>query len=251
MKLCTSPALLFAASASAATISLNPFEDAFVSSANATSNYGGAGSLSAAAVGLPKGEFQSVLKFDLASAKTTFDSTFGAGLWAIDSITLQLTATAPNNPIFNGSGTTPANSAGQFSLKWMQSDSWTEGNGTPAAASTTGGVVYATLPSFLSGADESLGTFSFGGGTSGNTTWSLGLAPSFRADVTGGNSVSLLMLPADAAVSMLVNSRTATLANRPLLTVNASAVPEPGTSALLAGAAVMWLARRRRHEQTA
>ena len=137
MKLCATLALLWTASASAATISLNPFEDAFVSSANASSNYGGAGSLSAAAVGLPKGEFQSVLKFDLTSAKTSFDSTFGAGLWAIDSITLQFTATPPNNAIFNGSGTTPANSAGQFSVRWMQNDTWTEGIGTPAVPTAT------------------------------------------------------------------------------------------------------------------
>ena len=63
--------------------------------------------------------------------------------------------------------------------------------------------------------------------------------------------MSLLLLPSDSSVSMLVNSRTATLANRPLLTVNASAVPEPGTGVLLAGAAVVWFARRRRHAQAA
>ena len=153
-------------SARAATSSSNPTQDALVTAANPTSNYGGAGALGAAAAAvLPQGEFDSLLQFNLAAAKASFDSAFGAGLWAIDGMTLQLTATAPNNSIFNGFGAGPGatniNFAGQFAVKWMQNDSWTEGNGTPASASTTGGVTFSTLPIFVSGADESLGIFSF------------------------------------------------------------------------------------------
>jgi len=70
--------LLLAVPAHAATFALNPSADAFVTtgpSGNLTANnYGAAGGLSVAASGLAKGEFQSVLRFDLSGAKTAFDS---------------------------------------------------------------------------------------------------------------------------------------------------------------------------------
>ena len=100
-------ALLLALPAYSATVTLNPAADAFVTAGPtgnlSGNNYGAAGALSVAASGLAKGEFQSVLRFDLSGAKTSFNSQFGAGQWSIQSITLSLTATAPNNAIFNAS----------------------------------------------------------------------------------------------------------------------------------------------------
>src|SRR5437868_11194092 len=120
----------------AATFSSNPIADSFVTTGAtnnlASNNYGAAGVLGVAASGKPQGEFQSVLRFDLAAAKAAFDAQYGAGLWSIQSITLQLTATSPNNAILN----TP--SAGQFNISWMQSDSWLEGTGTPPAPTMDG-----------------------------------------------------------------------------------------------------------------
>ncbi|HSI14353.1 MAG TPA: PEP-CTERM sorting domain-containing protein [Chthoniobacter sp.] len=229
--------------ASAATFTLSPTQDTFVSSANSTSNYGAAGALLVNAAGLPKGEFDSLLQFNFSSAKSSFDLTFGVGQWSIQSVTLQLTSANPGNPIFNS----PA-AAGAFTLNWMQDDSWTEGNGTPMAASTNGGVTYATLPGFRSGADQSLGTYNFPGGTSGNNIYTLGLNGSFVADATAGNAVSLLALPADSAIVYTANSQNFTTpASRPVLTVTAVGVPEPGTAVLLlAGMSVGMLFRRRR-----
>jgi len=86
---------MLTASASAATFSQNPTQDAFVNSANPTSNYGGAGALAVSGAALPKGEFNSLLQFNLAAAM---------------------------------------------------------------------GITYSTLPSFLSLADESLGSFALWGG---------------------------------------------------------------------------------------
>jgi hypothetical protein len=240
-----------AASASALTLTLNPAEDAFVSSANPAGNYGSAGALGAAAAGLSKGEFDSLLKFDFSTLKTSFDITYGVGQWTIGSITLRFTATPPGNVIFNGNlagpGSSNINTAGSFALKWMANDSWIEGNGTPALAnSISGAITFATLPNYLGGSDEALGTFSFSGATSGNTpAYSLGLTTAFKADATAGNMVSLLLLPADGSVAMLVNSRNnMNAANFPLLSVTAT--PEPGATTLLAGAALAWFARRRR-----
>jgi len=139
--------LCFSIRVHAATFGLNPALDAFVTtgpSGNLSgNNYGGAGALSVAAAGLSQGEFQSLLQFNLSAARNSFDTQFGIGQWSIQSVTLQLTATAPNNAIFNTS------SAGQFSASWLQNDSWTEGTGTPQSP-TTIGITFSTLNSFLS-----------------------------------------------------------------------------------------------------
>ena len=215
---------------SAATFTLNPIADAFVTTGptgNLTlNNYGGAGALSIAAPGLSRGEFQSVLQFDLSAARASFDSQFGAGQWSIQSITLSLTASAPNNPIFNTSA------AGLFGISWMQNNSWLEGTGTPAAPTTTG-ITFSSLPGFLSAGDESLGTFSFAGGTNGTAAYSLGLTPGFSADVLAANVASFRLFAADSTVSYLFDSRNfGTASARPLLSI--VAVPEPGALCLLA-----------------
>lgn len=230
-------ALTFAAVTSVGTlgqiISLNPAADAFLSAANPNANFGGAGSLAVSASGLPKGEFASLLRFDLAPAVTSFDALYGAGFWSIQSITLTLTATAPNNAIFNGNGAGPGgsnvNSAGQFSLQWLPNDAWIEGSGTPQAPGATG-VTFSTLPTLVSGADETLGIFPFSGATTGSAAQSLALTPGFLADATTGSTVTLLATPADSSVAMVVNSRTGSVFSRPTLTV--VAVPEPATAAL-------------------
>jgi len=220
----------------AATFTLNPIADAFVTtgpSGNLSlNNYGGAGALSIAAPGLARGEFQSVLQFDLSAARASFDAQFGAGQWSIQSISLSLTATAPNNSIFNSSA------AGLFGISWMQNDSWVEGTGTPAVPTTTG-ITFASLPTFLGAGDESLGTFSFGGGTNGAATYSLGLTSGFSSDALGGNVVSFRLFAADSAVSYLSDSRSfGTVSARPLLSI--VAVPEPGAICVLAiGIAVL------------
>ena len=164
------------------------------------------------------------MQFNLSAARNSFDTQFGIGQWSIQSVTLQLTATAPNNAIFNTS------SAGQFSASWLQNDSWTEGTGTPQSP-TTIGITFSTLNSFLSAGDEALGTFSFNGATSGNTTNTLGLTSSFLADLLAGNEVSLRLSAADSTVSYLFDSRSfSTSSSRPLLTI--TAIPESGALAV-------------------
>jgi hypothetical protein len=214
---------LIVAPALGAIATMNPVADTFVSSANPSGNFGGAGALEVSAPNLPKGEFQSLMKFDTSAAKSSFDAAFGVGQWQVQSVTLQLTSANPLNPIFN------TNAAGQFAASWMQNDSWAEGTGMPNSP-TSDGVTFSTLSSFLSGADQSLGTFNFPGGTSGNNTYTLALAPGFVSDIAAGGNVSMRMLAADSAMSYCLNSRNfGTASVRPLLTINAIAVPEPAT----------------------
>ena len=211
-----------------AAFSLNPQADAFVTSGpsgtRSANNYGGAGALSVAAPGLSQGEFQSVLQFGVSGAKSSFDSQFGAGNWSVQSVTLQLTAASPNNAIFNGSA------AGQFGVSLMLNNSWTEGTGTPNLPTTTG-ITFSTLPNFESALDEAVGTFSYGGTTSGSSSYTLTLSPTLSTDILAGDAVSLRIFAADSSVSYLFDSRSfPNAASRPLLTIDA--VPEPSSLAL-------------------
>ena len=224
--------LLFPGALSAASFGLNPVADAFVTPGPAndlgTNNYGGAGALSVAGTGTAKGQFQSVLQFDLSAAKSSFDTSLGAGQWNIQSITLRLTSTSPLNAIFNTSA------AGQFGILWMQNDSWLEGTGNPGSPGTTG-ITYNTLQSsFTSPGDLNIGTFTYNGATSGNSTYTLTLASQLSNEVLNGSILSLRMQAADSSVSYLFDSRDFINASlRPLLTVNVTPVPEPSVWALL------------------
>jgi hypothetical protein len=210
-----------------ASFSLNPGADAFVTTGAlgdlSQNNYGAAGALSLAAPGLPSGEFQSVMQFGLAGARNAFDAQFGAGIWSVQSVHLQLTTASPKNLMFN------ANAAGQFGVSLMLNNSWTEGSGTPLAPTTTG-ITFSTLPSFESAMDEAVGSFSYNGGL-GATTYSLTLTPTLLADIQSGNTVSLRMFAEDGSVSYLFfGDRFGTASSRPLLTIDA--IPEPGVAAL-------------------
>jgi len=225
----------------AATFTLNPSADAFVTTGPTSnlvnSNYGGAGALSVAAAGSAQGEFQSVLQFGLSGVKSSFDTQFGAGQWTVQSVSLQFTAQAPGNAIFNLSA------AGQFGISFMQNNSWTEGSGTPGAPGATG-ITFSTLNTFVSPGDEALGTFNFAGGTSGSASYDLALTPLFSTDMLSGGTVSFRMFAADSSVSYLVNSRSfGTVSARPVL--NITAVPEPGIYALsVLGMGLLWGRRR-------
>lgn len=230
-----------------ASFSSNPTIDAFVTTGPtgnlANNNYGIAGSITVAAAGQEMGEAQSVLQFNLAGAVSAFDAQYGAGQWSIQSVTLQLTAANANNPIFNS----PL--PGTFGVSWMQNDAWLEGAGSPASPGTTGITFNSLQNTFMGPNDQSLGTFSFDGRTSGASVHGLTLSSGLTGDITSGSLASFRLFAADGTMSGVFNSRNfATVANRPVLTV--VAVPEPSTIALaglgLGVVAVRLLARRKR-----
>ena len=221
--------------------------DNFVLAAQPDSNYGGAGALQLASSANSKGEYQSLLRFDLTSTTAYFNTTYGVGHWTITGVTLSLgtnfgtAGQQPNNAIF-----API-AAGSFNVSWQADDSWLEGTGSPSAP-TTDGITYNQLPTYVSAAnDRALGTFDFTApGNNTVSTYALGLDPSFVNDVDAGGLVSMRLFAADNQVSYLFNSRSfGTAAQRPMLLVNA--VPEPTTVAfLLVGLVIVATARRRR-----
>jgi len=229
----------------AATYSTNSFADTFVAAGPtgnlANNNYGGGGALAVAASGLAKGEFQTVLKFDLSGARDSFNAQFGAGDWLVQSISLQLTSSPHNNAIYNPIA------AGSFGISLMQNNIWVEGTGT-AGSPTTDGISFNSLQnSFIdSSADQDLGTFNFPGGSTGANTYSLSLSQDLVSDVLNGNEASFRMFAADEVVSYLFSSRSATApSSQPDLIITAvSVVPEPGSLALV-GLALGVIAVRR------
>jgi len=182
-----------------------------------SNNYGGGGALVVAAGNLPNGAFQTVIKFDLSGALATFNAQYGVGLWSIQSISLQLTASPHGNPIYN-----PV-AAGQFSVSLMQNSSWIEGTGT-ASLPTSDGISYSTLESTYinAAADEMVGTFNFGGQSTGTFSYLLNLASNLTAGVLDGGIVSLRLYAADTNISYLFTSSHAIpVSQAPLLTISA------------------------------
>ena len=222
-----------ASAQSPVTVSSTPTADAFVRSADPTHNYGGGGALSvsgSAAVngsGQQNGSFDSLMRFSLNGAVSSFDAAFGAGNWTLSSAKLWLTeVAAPTSTMFN-------RGVGSFEVRWMANDGWGEGTGTPSAP-TTDGVTYKDLPSLTPVASTvSLGTFA-NAGQNTQQAFALPLNDStFLSDLMSGGSVSFYLTAASPGVGFTFNSRSfGTVSGRPFLEV--TAVPEPGVTALLA-----------------
>ncbi|HWY32468.1 MAG TPA: hypothetical protein VNX46_17020 [Candidatus Acidoferrum sp.] len=184
-------------------------------------NFGGAGTLVVAPATSIKGEFQSVLKFNLSNAVALFNTNYGAGNWLITAISIELTSNygtagvQPNNSIF------PVISGGQFVIELFSNDNWVEGTGRPNLP-TTDGVTYDSLPSLLSGTNTIIATNTYlPPGNNVPVIYSLPLNPNLVASITAGGDVSLLLYAADDQIGYLFNSYSFGHGNEPLINVTA------------------------------
>ena len=189
-------------------------------------NFGDAGNMVVAPVASVKGEFQTVLRFDVSGAPALFNGTYGTNHWSVAGFTLQLTSnfgaqgSQPNNPIF------PAVNAGQFVIEWLSNDTWIEGTGTPNLP-TMDGVTYDSLTTtnLLSGATEILCTNSYiPPGTNVPSIYTLPLDTNLVAAVNAGGQISLLLYAGDNQIGYNFNSHEYARGNQPFLGVTANPV---------------------------
>jgi hypothetical protein len=180
--------------------------DAFVRSFDPTHNYGGAGALSVSgpiatnAIGQQEGLLDTFMRFDVSSAVTNFNSSFGTGRWVVVGAVLDLFEQGdPLNTIFN-------QGVGPFEVQWIATNSWAEGTGNPNNP-TTDGIVWTNEPSILnSNVDESLGTF-VNGGTNGLVRLALGMPSGFVSAISTGGLVSFYMTaPTNSPVGFTFHS---------------------------------------------
>ncbi len=185
-------------------------------------NFGGSGTLAIAPASSPKGEFRSVVMFNLAGAVTLFNATYGSNDWTVGSLSLILTSNygqagvQPNNPIFN------VISGGRFVIEWLADDDWSEGSGTPASP-TTDGVTWNSLPGLLAQPHLPLCTNDYvPPGVNVPVTWPLPLETNLVANLVSGGNVTFYFYAADDQVGYLFNSYIYGRGNDPLLTVVAT-----------------------------
>ncbi len=213
-----------------------------------TLNFGGAGTLAIAPASSTKGEFDSIIEFNLAGATSQFNTTYGAGNWRVSGLSLSLASNfggqgeQPNNGIFN------LINAGSFGITWLGNNSWVEGTGS--GMGTTGypnnsAVSYDSIASLFADGSSSLGTFTYTPpGDNIYANYTLPVDVNLAGEVEAGGDASLYFYAADNQVSYLFNSRTFAQ-NHPELTITAEAVPEPTTLGLGAVGMILLAAGRR------
>lgn len=240
----------------------NAVADAFVASGSPETpggsdlsglNFGGAATLAIASGATAKGEFNSVIRFSFAGAVAAFDEAYGEDQWQISGLTLSLasnfgtTGAQPNNSIFN-----PVH-AGMFGIDWLSRDDWIEGNAGSGGAEgfpTTSLISLNSLPALLGNPRETVGVYQYTPpGNNIYLNYSFGLPAGLVADATAGGEVSLYLYATDQEISYLFNARSFA-ANRPMLTVSAIPIPEPGwpSFTLMAGVALL-LQRARKNSE--
>ena len=188
-------------------------------------NFGAAGALFIAPAASPKGEFQSILRFDLSGASNVFNATYGTNDWSVTGISLTLRGNngmageQPMNLIF------PPISAGSFVIKWLSDNDWAEGTGTPITP-TTDGVTYDSLPTLLSGPTAILCTNTYTPpGDFVPVTYPLPLNTNVVAEIMNGAQASFLLYAADNQIGYLFNSTNFGRGDEPLLNVTANYIP--------------------------
>ncbi len=222
---------------------LIPSADTFVTSSNANGNFGGAGALAVSAAGAQKGAFESWMKFDMAAAKTQFDTAYGVGNWSLDAVTLTMTRTSPNNNALFNADALPVS----LKVQWIHDDSWSEGTGTPNVVGTIG-LNYTSSQATLTGNDVLVSSITTTQVPNNATkeVFNLGLNSNFVSDIKNGQLVTLRLFSDEGAGSILFNSRNfGTASNRPLLSVSAVAVPEPNFAIAVAAVTISCMFRKR------
>ncbi|MEI7728911.1 MAG: hypothetical protein WCO56_05040 [Verrucomicrobiota bacterium] len=198
-------------------------------------NFGAAGTLAIASGSSLKGEFQSVVEFNLSNAVALFNMTYGSNRWSVTGISLELNSNygmsgeQPNDATFNWIG------VGYFVIEWLSNNSWVEGTGKTKSP-TTNGVAFGSLPELLATAHEPLCTnIYWPPGDNVAVAWPLPLTSNLVANVIGGGAVTFRLYADDEKISYLFGSRENGRGNGPLLHVTAVELLDITTAGLSNG----------------
>ena len=222
----------FVCRAQTTTVAATPAADAFVRSLAPGSNYGAAGALSVSGAGAVNGSgqqnglFDSLIRFSTADVASSLNGQFGSNGWLVTGATLVVSEVgAPNNAIFN-------RGVGELEIRWIRSDTWVEGTGTPNVP-TTDGVACQDLTSVLNpSVDVSLGRFT-NSGVNGAVSFPLAVAEGLVSNILTGTDLNLYLTAASYSVGFTFNSRNFTTSNAwPSLTITAVARPVPRISSI-------------------
>ena len=238
----------------------NTIADAFLAAGSAANpvganltglNFGAAGTLAIAPASSTKGEFDSIIEFNLSGAFNQFNSTYGAGNWQVSGLKLSLASNfggqgeQPNNGIFNSIN------AGSFGIDWLGDNTWVEGTGGGMGAPgypSNSSVSFQSISSLFGNGSSSLGTFTYTPpGDNVYANYALPLDANLVSEAQSGGDASLYFFAADNQVSYLFNARSFSQ-NHPELIVTAESVPEQSSVILsafgLAGALAFRLRKR-------
>jgi hypothetical protein len=214
--------------------------DTFVSSGQPTMNFGALGAMEIASPtsGQNRTE-ESLMQFNAAAIKSTFDSDYGAGNWTVTAVTLKLFSNFPTAGQQPGNSSFNKIAAGGFQFDWLSDDNWSES-----------AVTWNNLPNLLPGTAtnelDSLGTFNWAADGSASQTWTLTLDTNLVNDIQAGDAVTVLGQPTSGStVGYLFN----TLNNNPgylNVTAQSTQAPEPAGAALAGCGLLAWLAFRQR-----
>ncbi len=196
-------------------------------------NFGGTGNLAVSPASSTKGEFDSVIKFNLNGAVSQYNSAYGAGNWQVTGLSLSLNSNfgtqgaQPGNQLFNSAN------GGNFNIQWISTNSWVEGTnggtGGPGFPTTTA-VSFQSIPSLLSEPTAALGTFLYTlPGNNVYVTYDLPLNSNLVNNVTAGGDLSLFLTPADNQIGYLLSARGAGTNPNPHFIVTAAPVPVPAS----------------------
>ena len=204
----------------ASTYSQQVEADTFVSSGEPDANFGTRGAMEIAAptAAQPRTEL-ALLRFDTSTLLAAFDADYGAGNWAVTSVSLTLAsrvATAGQQP---GNSSFNRIASGGFEFDLLSNNNWNEGS-----------ITWNTLPDILPGNGNSnslfsLGTYFWPANGTMSSTWTLDLVPTLVDALNSGNPVTIFGQPtAGSTVGYLFNTQ---LNDPGFLNVTAEFVPEP------------------------
>ncbi|HQY87249.1 MAG TPA: hypothetical protein PK402_01235, partial [Tepidisphaeraceae bacterium] len=148
-----------------------PEADTFVSAAHSGRNYGASGAIAVSQTSAANGQISTLLRFNLASVKTSFDTSFGVGQWMPTSATITLSHAAVMPGV---SALFSPPDSGTIDVRWLANDGWIEGTGTPNF-NTSDGIVWTGMGSLLASGNQSAGSYNYTAATSGSGTYSLAI----------------------------------------------------------------------------